>query len=206
MTVRWCMLPQTWSPMDRIFCHFGPFFCPSTPLPTRKIKIWKNEKKTPRDIIILYMCTTNYNHMMYGSWDMERVTDSSFCYFGMFFCPFTPLTTRKIKIFKKWKKKPGDIIILHMSKINDNNMMYGSWNIERDGHNFLSFWTIFYTFTPLTTQKIKILKKWTKAWRYIILHMCTINDNHMMYGSSAIKSYRQNFFVILDYFLHSLSP
>ena len=26
MTVVWCMVPQIWSAMDRIFCHFGPFF------------------------------------------------------------------------------------------------------------------------------------------------------------------------------------
>ena len=27
-------------------------------------------KKNPGDIIILHMCTTNYGHMMYSSWDM----------------------------------------------------------------------------------------------------------------------------------------
>ena len=27
-------------------------------------------KKTIEDIIILHMCTKNYDHMMYGSWDM----------------------------------------------------------------------------------------------------------------------------------------
>ena len=54
--------------------------------------------------------------------------------------------------FEKMKKTPGDIIILHMSTIS-------SRDIERDGHKFLSFWTIFCRITPLTTQKIKILKK-----------------------------------------------
>ena len=29
-------------------------------------------KKIPGDIIILNMCTKNYDHMMYDSWDMER--------------------------------------------------------------------------------------------------------------------------------------
>ena len=37
-----------------------------TSLTTRKIKIFKNEKKTPGDII-LHLCTTNDYHMMYGS-------------------------------------------------------------------------------------------------------------------------------------------
>ena len=121
-------------------------------------------------------------------------------------------------------------------------MMYGSWDMECNGQNFLSFWTIFCPFTPLTTQKIKILKKWKKhleissfytsvpkimiicytvpeIWHMtdvivifhfglflpfyppnslknqnfqkrkimhgdiIILHMCTKNYNQMMYGS-----------------------
>ena len=38
-------------------------------------------KKAARDIIILHMCTKNYNQMIYGSWDMvyhgrtDRPTD-----------------------------------------------------------------------------------------------------------------------------------
>ena len=30
------------------------------------------KKKTPGDIIILYICTINDNYMMYDSWDMEH--------------------------------------------------------------------------------------------------------------------------------------
>ena len=56
------------------------------------------------------------------------------------------------------KKTPTDIIILLKCTINDNHMMYGSWVMEWNRQNFLSFWTIFCPFTPLTTQKIKILK------------------------------------------------
>ena len=72
-------------------------------------------------------------------------------------------------------------------------MIYGSWNIERDGQNFLSFWTIFYLFT-LITQKVIILKKWQNSGYIIVLHKCTINENLMMYGLTKI-------FVILDCFL-----
>ena len=40
---------------------------------------------------------------MYGSWDMVR--DRCNCYFSFWtvFCPFTTLTTQKIKILKNWK-------------------------------------------------------------------------------------------------------
>ena len=58
------------------------------------------------------------------------------------------------------KKTPGDIITLQMRTINDNYMMYGSWYKEYKGHKFLSFWIIFWSFTPLTTWKISIFKIW----------------------------------------------
>ena len=105
------------------------------------------------------------------------------------------------------KKTPGGIIILNMSAINENHMMYDSWDMEHDRHNFLSFWTIFcpFTSTPsptLTTQRIKILKKWKKTpGDIIILQKCTINDNHLIYGSWDMKCTRQTFFAIMGHFL-----
>ena len=45
--------------------------------------------------------------------------------------------------------------------------MYGSWDMEHKQKTSLSFWAIFCSFTPLTPQKIKILKKWKEnTWRY----------------------------------------
>ena len=75
-----------------------------------------------------------------------------------FFLSFNPPNNLKNQNFEKMKKTPRDIIILHMCTTNDNHMMFGSSDIECDGQNFLSFWTVFCHFTPLTTQKIKILK------------------------------------------------
>ena len=98
------MVPEIWSVMDRIFCHFGPFFALLPPYQPKKSKFWKNEKKTPGDIIILHMCTLNDNHMMYGCCDMER-DRRNFLSFWTIFCLLTPLKTRKIKILKKWKKR-----------------------------------------------------------------------------------------------------
>ena len=98
--------------------------------------------------------------MIYGSWNIRYDTQISSTFWAIF-CPFSPLTTWKIKILTL-KKTPGDIIILHICTINDNHMMYGSWDMECNRQNFLSFWTIFCPFTPLWTQKIKILKKWKK--------------------------------------------
>ena len=44
------------------------------------------------------------------------------------------------------KKRPGDIISLHLCPTNDNHMMYGSLDISWNRQNFL--WTIFCPFNP----------------------------------------------------------
>ena len=120
---------------------FWTVFCPFTPLWTQKIKILKklkkqtnnNNNKTKRkktnktnkqkteDIIILQICTMNDSHMMYGS------RDRIFHDFGPFFALLHPIITPNHN-FEKMKKSPGEIIILHMCTINDNHMMYGSWD------------------------------------------------------------------------------
>ena len=136
-----------------------------------------------------------------GPVECDRQT---FLSFWTVFCTFTPFNNLKNENFEKMKKYPRDIIIFHMCTINANHMMYGSWDIDHDGQNFLLFWTIFCPFTLQRTQKIKILKKCKKKKKpgdIIILHKCVINGNHMMYGSWDMKHDGQNFFVILDYFL-----
>ena len=129
-------------------------------------------------------------------WSM---TDN-FLSFWVIFCPFTPLLIPKINICKKMYKKPADIILLHMCTINEDHMMSGFWNIRHDRQSFLSFWAIFCPLTLLTTWKIKILKNLKKGTQDIILHLCTTNDYHMMYGSSDMEHDRQNFFVTLRLF------
>ena len=66
------------------------------------------------------------------------------------FLPFQTPDNLEKKNFK-FKKIPGDIIILHICTINKNHLMYGSWDIEHNRENFLSFWTGFCPFTSLCT-------------------------------------------------------
>ena len=96
--------------------------------------------------------------MLHCSWDMHD--GCNYFSFWAIFCPLTAITAWKIKILKKWKKAPGDIIILHMRPKNYDQMMYGSRDMVRDRCNcYFSFWTIFGPFTPLTAEKFQILKK-----------------------------------------------
>ena len=134
MTITWCMVPEIWSMTDRTtFCHFGPFFALFPPN-NLKNQNFEKMKKPPRDIITLHMCTINENHMMYGSWDMELVTE--FFVILDHFLHFYPPNNPKNKNFQKIKQPSGDIIILHKCTINDNHMTYGSWDIECDGQFF----------------------------------------------------------------------
>ena len=71
MTIISCMVPEIRSATNRFFLSFSAIFYLPNLLINRKIKIMRNEK-TPEDIIILHLCTINYDHMMYGSWDMEH--------------------------------------------------------------------------------------------------------------------------------------
>ena len=74
--------------------HFFPFCFPKNP----KNRNFYKMKKTARDIIILYMCIINENHMMYVFWDMKHDRRLSF---RAIFCPFTPLATPKNQNFEK---------------------------------------------------------------------------------------------------------
>ena len=81
-----------------------------------------------------------------------------------------------------------------------NHLMYGSWDVEHEGQNILSFWTSFCTFTPLTTHKIKILKKWEKAWRYY--HFIQVFHKWQSYDAWFLRcgAWQTEFVVILDHF------
>ena len=131
-------------------------------LKTRTIKILK-KKKTPGDIIILNNCTKNHDHMLYCSWDMARHGCNCYFYFWTIFCPFIPLTAQKIKISKKWKKCPQDVIILHKCpKIMITWYTAPEiWGVT-DVIVIFDFWLFF----ALLLEKWKFQKKEKNTWGY----------------------------------------
>ena len=146
MTIIWCMVPEIRSTTDIIFCYSGLFFALLPTYGPRKSKLKKkNGKSTWR-----YYHFTNIkdSHMMHGSWDME-CNWQNFLSFWTIFCPLTPLTTQKIKILKKMKKFPGDIIILHRCNVNDNYTMHGSWDMERVTDRIFCHFGLFFALLPL---------------------------------------------------------
>ena len=76
------------------FFSFWNIFFPFTPLPPliQKIKIlkkWRKKKQNLTDFIILHKLTINYNHMIYGSWDINCNRQIFFVILGHFL-PFYP--------------------------------------------------------------------------------------------------------------------
>ena len=185
MIVTWCIVPEIWNTIVRIFGHFGPFFA-FLPPDNLKNQNFEKMKTMPGYIIILHMCTTNDNHMTDGSWD-KKCDRQNFLSFWTVFLLFLPPNNPKNHNFEKRRKTPGDITILHMCTINDTHVMYGSWDIESNGQTFLSFLTIFHPFNappPPSYLKNQNFEKTEKTpGDIIMLHMCTMNDNHMMHGS-----------------------
>ena len=78
---------------------------------------------------------------------------------------------------------PGDIIILHKCTKYDKHMIYGFWDMKHNRQIFLSFWANFCPFTPLATQKIKILKKKQHLKIPSFYTSETKNHDYMLYCS-----------------------
>ena len=95
--------------------------------------------------------------------ELWNTTDIIFLSFWTIFYLFTPLTTCQIKILKKTKKPPGDIIILIECTINDNHMMYGSWDMKSNRQNFLSFWAILLIYTKIVIIYYTFPEIWQMA-------------------------------------------
>ena len=162
MTIIWCMIPEIWSATDIIFCHSGPFFALLPPLWTQKIKTLQ-KLTTHLKILSLYKCVPQMTIIWCMVPEIWSVTDRIFCHFGLFFAflPLPPPNNLKNLNFEKLKKAPGDII-LHLCTINNNHMMYGSWDMKCDGQNFLSFGTVSCHFNPDKLKKsLEILSFYT---------------------------------------------
>ena len=110
-----------------IFCHFNPL-SPNKPENQNFLKM----KKSSGDVIILNLCNKKHDYMMYHYSDMECLHRHNFFSFQAIFCSFAPLLTLKIKIWRKCKKIPGGIILLHMCTINqDHDVWFLRYEVQQ---------------------------------------------------------------------------
>ena len=135
-----------------------------------KSEFWKYKKNCWKYHYFLHMCSKNFNHIWYISWDTE--------WDNLFFLnlplppppppppPTPPLTTKKNKFLKKCKKKKNIWRCHHVKLVLQKTRSNDVFLLKiRSATDILSFYVIFCCFTPLLTPEIKIgekLKKHTK--------------------------------------------
>ena len=125
----------------------------------------------PGDIILFYI-HVYHKWRSYDIWFLKYKVWQTFSSFWATFCPFSPLTTWKIKI----------------CNIEKNNWRYYHFihlHHKSQSHTFLSFWTLFCPFTPYGPRKSKLKKKAKNTRRYY--HFTNINDTHVIHGSSDME-------------------
>ena len=127
-------------------------------------------------------------------------------FFGILghFLPFQLPDNPEIKILKL-KKTSGNIIILHICTINDNDMMYSSWDMERNRQNFLSFWTIFALLPLYGPRKSKFWKNEQHTWRYYFTNVYHKSQSPDVWFLSY-EMQQTEFLIILDHFLPFYLP
>ena len=113
------------------FLSFWTFFCPLTWKTKTNLKNqdFDKMKNKPGDILILQLCNTNDDHIMYGSWDMKHQRQNFLLFWP--FMPFYPTNNPKNQNVEKKKKILGDIILHNCTK-----------NHARDGCNLCFFFCL----------------------------------------------------------------
>ena len=120
--------------------------------------------------------------------EIWSMTDRIFCYCGPLFALLPPYQPKN-QNFKKLKKRPTDIIILHVYHVWQSQdvwlLRYKAWQT--------GFFVILDHFLPSLppsnnpkNQNFEKMKN--EPGDIIILHMCTINDNHRMYGLWSVTN------------------
>ena len=107
----WFLKCKVWQ--TEIFDILGHFLL-FQPLENLENQNFNIEKNTWRYYHFIHL---HHKWQSYDIWFLRYATDIIFCHSRLFFCPFTPLCTQKIKIFKKMEKIPVDIIFINMDRM-----------------------------------------------------------------------------------------
>ena len=104
------------------FLLFWTIFCPFTTIATQRPKFLK-KWKTRLEISSLYTSVTKAVIICFTVAEIWNATDVFVIFHFVHFLPFYPLNSPKNQKFKKLRKSPRYIIILHMGTKNYDQMM-----------------------------------------------------------------------------------
>ena len=179
------MVPNIRIETDIFFCHFGPtlpFYSPPNNNPQNQ-NFEKMKKRIWWCLHFTHLCTKNHVIlcMLPETWS---VTDTFLSFLGIFYL-FIQLTTWKIKILKKWKKAWR---YHHFTLVYHNWQLCDVWFSRYGARQTKCFIILEYFFAlpPKNPENQNFEKN-------EILHKCTINYNHMMYGSQSFIFRTRNF-------------
>ena len=119
-------------------------------------EILKNQKN--EEMSSFYKCVPKIKIIGCTVPEIQSETDWFFFVILGHILPFYPPNNLENQNFEKMKKVHGHSIILHVCTINDNHIMYGSWDMECDRQNFGPFFALLPP-PPPNNPKNQILKK-----------------------------------------------
>ena len=180
---------------DRQRClSFWAILCSFTPSPKNSKNQNFEKIKKLQEISSCYTCVPKIKMIRSTVPEIWSVTGWNWqCW--IIFCPLTHLKTPKTRILKKWKNllkisslytqkiviircmvleiwSETDSIFGHFGPVFEDHMMYGSWDMVCNGHNFCHYGPFFCHYTPLMTRIIKILIKWKKHLEMVLFYIC----------------------------------
>ena len=188
----WGMVPEIWNETDIIVCHFGTIFAHLFPLTTQKIKILKKKERKKRlEMSSFYTCAPKIMIIWCMPPEIWCATNRVFCHFGPFFALL--LLTPKFKTWKNLKNAWRYCLFTHVH----NKWRYDAWFLRYKMRQIKFFVILghFLPFDPRNNPRNQNFEKKNEkklARDIIILHFCTTNDDHMIYGSWDIECNRQN--------------
>ena len=116
--------------------------------------------------------------------EIWSTTDRIFGHSGLFFALLPPIDPENMKLWKNEEKKKEDIIILHMFTIM-TIIWWKTPEIWSVTDKIFCHFGPFFALLPLPPHdpKNQNFKNEKKPGDIIMLHMCTKNNDHMIYGS-----------------------
>ena len=182
--ITWCTVPEIWSTTDKTFLSFWTIF-DLLPPNNAENQSFEKMKKNPGDIYY-YFTHVYHRCQSFDVWFLGHGAQwTEFLVILGNFLPFLPLT-RKIKILKKWKKYQDISFYKSVPKI-----MIICYTVPEIQHvtdvisifHFGLFFALLTTNDPKDPKNLNLKKVKKKPGDIIILHTCTKNYDHMMYGS-----------------------
>ena len=141
--------------------------------------------------------------------EIWSATDRIFYHFLPFY-PFFALTTQKIKILKKWRKKKKKAWRYHFTHVYHKWRSYEVWFLRYGAYQteLLSFWTVFALLPPPLPNNLKNqnFENWKKHLKILSFYTCVPQNIIIWCMVPDVSSARTDFLCHFGPFFALLLP